>query len=134
MKARIAAVVLTGILCAAAPAWSDAIFDHAADSATVTIGDSGGAAAYSAPSVMSLVSLFSSDSGKLNFVELEPTHRMWDGRFWRHEADGDPTSPSSSPSTPVSATEPATLPMLALGLMGLLGSALIVSPSRFRRP
>jgi hypothetical protein len=89
---------------------------------------------HSSSSVMSLVSFFSSDSGNLNFIEREPTHRMWDGRGWRHEVGGDPPSSPTSPSTPVSASEPATLPMLALGLMGLLGSAIFISPSRLRRP
>jgi hypothetical protein len=130
MKARIAALVLTGILCAAAPAWSDTICDRSADSAAVTIKDFGGADMHNAPSLVSLVSFFSSGSGKLSFFELEPTHRLWEGRGWQHEVGGDAPS---SPSTPVTASEPGTLPMLALGLMGLLGSALIVSPSRSRR-
>ncbi|MFY9689769.1 MAG: hypothetical protein WA369_12365 [Candidatus Acidiferrales bacterium] len=131
MKARIAAVVLAGILCATAPAWSDTISGHSRDFGVVTSRDASEVDTHNAPSVTSLISFFLSDIGKFNFVELQPNHRIWNGWGLGRQVS-DPHSPTTT-STPVSTPEPGTLPMLALGLMGLLGSALIVSPSRSRR-
>ncbi|HEX4002111.1 MAG TPA: PEP-CTERM sorting domain-containing protein [Candidatus Acidoferrales bacterium] len=128
MKVRIAVVVLAGILCATAPAWSDTISGHSRDFGVVK--DAGQVDTHHAPSVTSLASFFSSDSSKFNFVELQPNHRIWDGWGQGREVS-DPHSPTAT-TTPVSAPEPGTLPMLALG-MGLLGSALMFSSSRSRR-
>lgn len=41
MKVRIAALVLTGVLCATAPAWSDTLSGHSRDSVVVHTWDSG---------------------------------------------------------------------------------------------
>jgi hypothetical protein len=129
MKVRIAAIVLTGILCATAPAWSDTISGHSKDLGAVT-SDSGRFDSHDAQTPKSLFSFFSfSTSGDLGFDGRTPSHRMWDGWGPGREAVG---SKPSTTTTAVTAPEPATLQMLALGLIALLGSALLISPSRSR--
>jgi PEP-CTERM motif len=70
----------------------------------------------------------SDDSRKIELFEVRPEYRLWERWGWRHDFRGAP-DPSTSP---VSAPEPSTIRMLAIGLIGLLGSALLVSPSRPR--
>lgn len=126
MKVRIAAIVLTGILCATAPAWSDTISGHSKDVALVSH-DVGQSDSHDALSLKSLVSFFS-NTGDSSFFGRTPSHRMWDGWGPSREV----RDPKSSTTTAVATPEPATLQMLALGLMALLGSALLISPSRSR--
>ncbi|HTW24257.1 MAG TPA: hypothetical protein VMD78_11690 [Candidatus Baltobacteraceae bacterium] len=125
MKVRIAAIVLTGILCATAPAWSDTISGHSKDAALVSH-DSAQFDSHDA-TIKGLFSFFS-DSGASAFDGRTPSHRMWDG--WGPTRDV--SSPKGSTTGDVAAPEPATLQMLALGLIALLGSALLLSPSRSR--
>jgi hypothetical protein len=121
MKVRIAALVLTGILCAAAPAWSDTIVGHSRGFAVVTR-DSGKFDSYNAQPLILLLSSFH-ESGRFELIDRQPEHRLWEGRD-RHRFDsGDPPATT----TPVATPEPSTLSMLALGLIGLLGSALVAS-------
>lgn len=127
MKVTIAALVLTGVLCATAPAWSDTLSGHSRDSAVVHAWDSGEFDLHNAqPPTLLLSSLV--ESGKFELIDLQPEHRLWEGRY-RHRLDsGDPLSTT----TPVAAPEPSTLELLALGLVGLLGSALLASRPRPR--
>lgn len=125
MKLRIAAIVLTGILCATAPAWSDTISSGHSRDGLVTH-DSGTFDSHI--EALNSFHFSSSDSGDVGFMGRTPSHRMWDG--W------GPTRNVSGPSSPstgdVATPEPTTLQMLALGLIALLGSALLISPSRSR--
>jgi PEP-CTERM motif len=124
MKVRIAALVLTGVLCAAAPAWSDTIVGHSRDFAMVTM-DSGEFDLHNAQPLALLISSFV-ESGKSETLDRQPEHSLWKGHDRHDFGSGDPPS-----TTPVAAPEPSTLSMLALGLVGLLGSALVASrPTR----
>jgi hypothetical protein len=134
MKVRIAVLVLTGVLCAAAPAWSDTISVHSRDSATVTCDASQADVHNAHPVVVALLSQ-TDDIADADFVPRHANHRFWED-WWHHHkfaADPPPPTPTPAPTTsPVSAPEPPSLELLALGLIGLLGSALFVSPPRSR--
>jgi len=138
MKVRITALVLAGVLCAAAPAWSDALSVNRQASAAVTVGTAGEFDShnpqpeYRLRSDLPFLSALSkpADSSRFELFDLRWDHRTWVGVDRRHDTSGDPTAPTG----PVSAPEPSTLPMLALGLIGLLGSALLSSRPRSRTP
>ena len=127
MKVTIAALVLTGVLCATAPAWSDTLSGHSRDSLVVDTWDSGEFDFDNAQSLTLLLSSFL-EVGKSDLIDLEPEHQLWEGRY-RHRLDSGHPPPTT---TPVAAPEPSTLQMLALGLIGLLGSALLASRPRPR--
>jgi hypothetical protein len=129
MKVRIAALVLTGILCAAAPAWSDTISGHSGYSATIVIRDSGEFVFHHALPIFTLRSSFA-DFGKFQLFDFHAGHGFWE-RWDRHRFS--PIDPTYTTTALVATPEPSTLKMLELGLMGLLGFALFVSAPRSRR-
>jgi len=124
MKVRIAALVLTGILCATAPAWSDTISGHARDSAVDATRNSGQFDLCNAQTLTFLLSSFA-DSSKFELIGPQPEYRLWERWDWRGRDSGGPPSTT----TPVAASEPSTFQLLLLGFVGLLGAAWL-DPSR----
>lgn len=127
MKVTIAALVLTGVLCATAPAWSDTLSGHSRDSVVVHTWDSG-EFDFDNAQPLTLLRFSFPEVGKSDLIDLKPEHELWKGRY-RHRLDSGDPPPTT---TPVAAPEPSTLQMLALGLIGLLGSALLASRPRPR--
>jgi len=123
MKVRIAALVLTGILCATAPAWSDTLSGHSRDSTVVNTRDSGEFDSHNAQPLALLLSSFV-DSGQFELIDRQPEHRLWKGRD-RRDSGGPPSTTTSA-----AAPEPSTFQLLMLGLVGLLGTALLRPRSR----